>query len=58
MKEQIEICIRSYVMGDMTLAQCIDEIYMLYIRNWSNKAFILFMIIAALIAILAATLIL
>jgi hypothetical protein len=45
-------------MGDITLARCVDEIYTLYIRNWSNKAFILFMIIAALIAILAATLIL
>ena len=52
MKEQIENYIRSYVLGDITLAQCVEEIYNLHKKEAQNFSMILLVIIVAISLIL------
>ena len=47
MKEQIENYIRSYTLGDITLAQCVEAIYNIHKKEAQNfSMFILIIIIA------------
>lgn len=52
MKEQIEIYIRSYTLGDITLAQCVEAIYNVHKKEAQNFSMILLIIIVAISMIL------
>jgi hypothetical protein len=52
MKEQIENYIRSYTLGDITLAQCVEAIYNIHKKEAPNFSMILLIIIVAISMIL------
>ena len=52
MKEQIENYISSYVLGDITLAQCVEAIYNLHKKEAQYFSMILLVIIVAISLIL------
>ena len=52
MKEEIERLIRAYVLGDITLAQCVDEIYKLHEKEAQTFSLILLAIVAVVSVIL------
>ena len=52
MKESVEALIRSYVLGDITLDQCVEAIYNLHKKEAQNFSMILLVIIVAISLIL------